>query len=359
MTTSNRNVLVLRPHPHDPGGVAGYYNLVGKYFCSEKVAIRFYYTGKKTDDCIFIRRVYRTVSDLISLCRTFGRCDLIVFNPSLDPKAVFRDGLFHFTAKRLYNRKTLVFFHGWTPRFERLIDGFGRSIFRTFFNFDKACVLSKQIRATLVRWGYDPSKIVLETTVFEGHPVKNDKDPHKIVFLSRFVKNKGCLHAIRAVEALVNEFPRIHLFMAGDGDLMGELQDYVKTHGLDNHITFTGYLSGGQKYRLLDQCGIMLYPTFYGEGMPISLLEGMGMGLALVTRPVGGIPDIVEEGRNGFLVPSSDPNDFAVKIRYLLRNRDMWKSISQRNTRESWERFEIKSVVKRLENLYFDCAQRT
>jgi glycosyltransferase involved in cell wall biosynthesis len=96
----------------------------------------------------------------------------------------------------------------------------------------------------------------------------------------------------------------------------------------------------------------MIYPTSYGEGLPISLLEGMGMGHAIITRPVAGIPDILQDRINGFLVSSQKPQDFADKIKYLLNNRSVWQIISQRNKRQAQEKFEIKSVVKRLDTLF-------
>ena len=147
---------------------------------------------------------------------------------------------------------------------------------------------------------------------------------------------------------VADEFPEVKLFMVGDGALSQELKTYVSKRGLDHHVEFTGWLEGEQKYRLLSQCGIMLLPSC-SEGMPNSLLEGMGMGLAIVSRPVGGIPEIVTDGDNGFLVESLRPADFADKLRFLLSDKDAWEKISLRNRRTAEKKFEIQRVVKRLE----------
>ena len=109
------------------------------------------------------------------------------------------------------------------------------------------------------------------------------------------------MEAIKTIEILVEQFPNLKLYMVGDGEITSELKDYVFKHNLGKNVDFTGYLSGDKKYYLLEKCGIMLYPTNYGEGMPISLLEGMGMGLAVVTRPVGGIADILGAAKMVFL----------------------------------------------------------
>lgn len=354
---SKKKVLVLCPHPSEKGGVANYYSLVRKHFISEKVFLAFYYTGKEYHKKRHRNRVLKTLFDLFSIIKILPHYNLIVLNPSLDPKAVVRDGVFHFVAKRIFHRKTLVFFRGWIPEFERILDNYGKNLFKWFFNFDKALVLSKQFRKTLILWGGDPKAVSLETTTCEQHEFEVNKDPFKIIFLSRLTKGKGCLEAIQAIEILVKEFPNVKLFMVGEGEMKCELLKYVINHDLGKNVEFTGWLEGEKKYSLLSQCGIMLYPTYYGEGMPNNLLEGMGMGLAAVTRPVAGIPDIFVDGENGFLIESLNPNDFAMKVKFLFQNKDVWQTISERNRQIAKERFEISNVVKRLEQLYFEMSQ--
>lgn len=347
-----KSVLILRPHKKDQGGVANYYNLVTKYFNFRKFVLEQFYIGSDNKICWQNKRIFKTIFDLYSLCSIFHKFDLIIINPSLDIKAVLRDGLFHLIAKYFYKRRTIVFFRGWTPNLENKIDKYGKTIFRIIFNSDVICVLSDKIKKKLIKWGCNPKKIIVETTTFEGYKNKRNLNLNKIVFLSRFVKNKGSLHAIKTIELLIPDFPSVHLFMAGDGELIRELLDYVKKNNLDGHVTFTGYVSGNKKNDVLSQCGIMLYPTFYGEGMPNSLLEGMGMGLVPVTRPVGGIPDIIKDGKNGFLVDSSDPEEFASRIRDLIKNPHIWRSMSNINFKEAWEKFEVRNVVIRLEKIY-------
>ena len=82
------------------------------------------------------------------------------------------------------------------------------------------------------------------------HEFDINKDPFKIIFLSRFVERKGCIEAIQTIEMLVEEFPDIKLYMVGDGEMHSELEDYVVNHNLVKNIEFTGYLSGDKKYYL-------------------------------------------------------------------------------------------------------------
>jgi glycosyltransferase involved in cell wall biosynthesis len=347
-----KKILILCPPSDAPGGVAYYNRLVHQYFNSKKNNVEFFHTGKTYDPTVIQNRLLKTLLDGLTLIPMIPKFDLIVLNPSLDHKAIIRDGLFHILAKRVFNKKTLVFFHGWSADFEHLLDQYGKRFFKSLFNFDKACVLASPFKKKLISWGYAPNSIVLETTAYEEIADTANNNPLNLLFLSRFVKNKGCLESIQTVEILAHNFPDIKLYMVGDGELISQLKAYVTAHRLTPFIEFTGWLSGKAKNMILKQCGIMIYPTSYGEGLPISLLEGMGMGHAIITRPVAGIPDILQDRINGFLVSSQKPQDFADKIKYLLNNRSVWQIISQRNKRQAQEKFEIKSVVKRLDTLF-------
>jgi glycosyltransferase involved in cell wall biosynthesis len=281
----------------------------------------------------------------------------VVLNPSLDPKSLIRDGVFHLAAK-LRGKKTIVFFRGWSPRWEGIIERYARGLFRRVFAADRLVVLCSRFGDCLAKWGVPGAAIVQETTTYEHHDCDLANDPRQIVFLSRFAKGKGCLIAIQAIALLRSRFPDLKLYMVGDGELRPELAAYVREKGLTSHVEFTGWLSGEAKYQLLARCGIMLFPTDYGEGMPNALVEGMGMGMAIVSRPVAGIADIIADGANGFLVSSLDPADFAERVSRLLLDPVLWREISQRNIKIGRERFAITSVVTRLEKLYLDLLRQ-
>jgi len=351
------NVLVLCPHPEESGGVAHYYSLVREYFKSDSINLDFFYTGTNSVDGRG-SRLFHTLSDLQSLNKTVPQYDLVVLNPSLDAKSILRDGVYHAVAKWIHGKKTAIFFRGWSPKYERIIDRHARGLFRLVFNADRLIILCSRFGNTLKAWGFPANRISQETTTYEHHDYDVPKEPHKIIFLSRFAEGKGCLEAIQTVELLVREFPMVKLYMVGDGDMMSKLVSYVVEQNLGGHVEFTGWLAGEKKYRLLGQCGIMLFPTNYGEGMPNCLVEGIGMGIPIITRPVAGISDIISDGENGFLISSLDPMDFAAKVSYLLRHHDVWVAISERNRTLGRERFAITSVVARLESLYLDLLRQ-
>lgn len=356
MKNVKKKILILCPSFSDQGGVANYYALVDRYFHSERISINFFHTGK--DYSKTTNRIFKSLLDLINLIETIPRYDLIVLNPSLDFKALIRDGFYHILAKRFFNKRTIVFFRGWQKTTELEIDRYYRHFFTYIFNSDQFCVLAEDFANKLSRWGAKPASIHTETTTYESYEIEYRKDFFKLIFLSRFEPHKGALTAIQTIEALCKEFPNIVLFMAGDGILYPSLKTYVVNHNLSKHIIFTGYITGRKKYSLLKQCGIMLYPSDYGEGMPNSLIEAMGMGLIIISKPVGGIPDVVKEYENGFLITQHDSSAFVKKIKFLLQNYNLCTQISQKNTLKAKNNFEIKIVVRRLEKLFLETANK-
>ncbi|WP_419662177.1 glycosyltransferase, family I [Desulfosarcina variabilis str. Montpellier] len=354
MENNKINVLILCPTLNSKGGVSYYYFLVNKHFSSSTIKTHFFYIGNEKRNPTFYSRLFKSLSDLIKLTLIFSRFDLIVFNPSLDPKSLIRDGIFHLIAKSIFHKKTIVFFHGWTLKFEQLINNKFSKLFQSIYKGSKIIVLSSQFKNTLVNWNIDPKSITVGKTLFElPLNFKLNNNPLNLVFLSRFDFNKGCFTAIKTIELLIAEYPQIKLYMVGDGVLLPKLKSYVEKNNLQKFIIFTGWLDGKSKYEILAKSGIMLYPTKYGEGMPISLLEGMGFGLAIISRPIAGILDVIMDHKNGFLISTSNPVDFASKVKKLIVNPKLLKNISNTNLNVAYTKFNIKAEIKNIENTYY------
>lgn len=349
-----KSVLILCPHLSERGGVAHYYSLVNKHFRSDTVDVSFFPVGRCGSAPGLARRVYTGILDATSLLARFKRHDLIVINPSFDVKSLVRDGIYHILAKRVFNKKTMVFFRGWNEETTNFVNRKCRSLIRLVFNPDKCLVLSRHYRDLLISWGYCPHSIILETTTYEETGEETHTNYANLMYLSRFAEGKGCFTAVKTVEILATEFPDIKLYMVGDGPLLPQLRQYVSSRGLEETILFTGWLEQEKKSQVLNRCGIMLFPTSYGEGMPNSILEGMGAGLVIVSRPVAAIPEIIIERENGFLVPSCEPEDFARKIRQLLNNNAACETISSNNRLKAKTNYEIRTVVTRLNGYFRD-----
>jgi glycosyltransferase involved in cell wall biosynthesis len=172
-----------------------------------------------------------------------------------------------------------------------------------------------------------------------------------ILFLSRIEKEKGIYEAIDSFHLLKNKCPQAELTIVGDGSELGLARDYVEEKKIPD-VHFKGYLSGKAILEAFVAADVYLFPTWHGEGLPISILEAMVFGLPVLTRPVGGIPDFFEDGKMGFLLESKDPVIWAEMLEKLAFDRELVLSMGEYNHRYAEGKFRPDNVVKRLEAIY-------
>jgi len=95
---------------------------------------------------------------------------------------------------------------------------------------------------------------------------------------------------------------------------------FVRNSGLSDIVSFPGMLIGTDKLSLLAAADIAVFPFSQEEGQPLSIIEAMRAGLPIISTPVGGVPDLVIHGQNGFLIPKHNPQAIAEKLFLLARN---------------------------------------
>jgi N,N'-diacetylbacillosaminyl-diphospho-undecaprenol alpha-1,3-N-acetylgalactosaminyltransferase len=102
----------------------------------------------------------------------------------------------------------------------------------------------------------------------------------------------------------------------------------------------------------IDKCDIFVLPSFYGEGVPRTLLEAASMGKPIVTTDNVGCREVVDDGVNGFLVPVKDSKALAKKIKILIENETMRDEFGKASRKKAVEEFDVKVVVEQYLRLY-------
>ncbi len=282
------------------------------------------------------------------------RPDVILINTSLLWPPLFRDAIFILIAS-LFRVKVVTFIHGWSEKvYEKLVKH--PSLFRAIYNKNKFLyVLCSDFRESLEKIDIT-SPILLNTTKVDDsllvnyqREYKNDK-PTKILFLARADYDKGLDVAIEVIKILHDRNVDVKFTVCGVGPYLDDAKQLVKKYGIEQIVDFKGYVYAEKKRENLLGNDIYLFPTKHGEGMPASVLEAMAMGLAIVSRPVGGIKDIFENGKMGFITKSINPADFADIIEKLCANPEMINSMSQYNHEFACKHFLASIVVDRMEN---------
>ena len=173
-----------------------------------------------------------------------------------------------------------------------------------------------------------------------------------LVFLGTIIERKGIFNLLEAIGLLSEEEKsRIQLVVGGNGDIKG-LNKAIDRLNLGEVVEFVGWIKGDEKIELLNKADLMILPSL-AEGLPISLLEGMSYGLALVATDVGGIPQILKPNWNGQLIKPGEVQAIKKAIQLYLEEPDKIKQHGD-NSLELAKDFMPDRVMSKLESIYSD-----
>jgi glycosyltransferase involved in cell wall biosynthesis len=171
-------------------------------------------------------------------------------------------------------------------------------------------------------------------------------------------REKGLDVLVESAAILSKLFPRLKVLIAGIGPEEARLRAMVADAGLEDTVVFLG--PRRDVPHVLAALDVALCTSDW-EGMPISVLEYMAAGKAVVSTRVGGIPDVLENGREALLVDRRDPEAVAEAVARLLRDEVLREQLGTRARERHGRDFDVDGVVTRLEHLYeslFEPTQR-
>ena len=145
---------------------------------------------------------------------------------------------------------------------------------------------------------------------------------NSIFFIGNLVKRKGIDNLIKALSLAKLQISDVFLFIAGTGPQEKELNGLVSELSLGNNVKFLGFIDKDLKYSYMKSANALIVPSRW-ESLPIVVLEGMACGKPIIASSVGGIPFLVKNNENGYLVEAEDIDGLANKIISLLYNKDL------------------------------------
>lgn len=353
-------VLIFSPEPSVGGGVVEFGEVLKRHL-SNTVNADWFITGLRPR---LLGRMLRTLMPLYDSCRLAVRLmverhDVYHLNPSLVPRSVLRDGLFLIVLRLFRRKRVLVFFRGWDPDCFRQIalSPVWRPLFSSVYRrAARLLVLGSPFATDLITLGFTRQNLFTLTTMFDGtifeHVARRRNDDHMhILFLARFVSSKGIYELLEAFLRVSRIHPETILVMAGEGEEKQRASDWCTRHGLGEKVRFPGYVGGAEKAQLLVDSDIFVLPS-YREGCPNALIEAMAAGLPAIVTPVGGIPDIVQDGIHGLLVPARSVDALERSIAQLIGTPALRDRMGRRNRKDAWQKYEASMVSAELEGHY-------
>jgi len=194
----------------------------------------------------------------------------------------------------------------------------------------------------------------VDTETFSAGPGKNPES-QVILFVARMVPNKGPETMIRAATLVLKKHPHAKFMMVGDGPLRIRLQEHSEKSGMGQSVQFTGLRYDVPE--LMRQADIFVRPSTL-EGMPLTVLEAMASNLPVIATPVGGTPELIKDGINGYLIPVDDHIALANSIIKLLDDPVSGVQMGQKGREMVEINYTWEAMTEKTEQVYIEEVRR-
>ncbi len=247
--------------------------------------------------------------------------------------------------------------------------------FKTLFEF-KAQFLSKNIvvnsawlKSYVAEMGVPPDKIKIIYNGVDFNRYRNDEPASQlrikynlptqgpiVSIIARLHPMKDHITFFDCVNIIKETYPDVIALIAGEGPELDSLKAYVKQLGLNDNIRFLGVVSENlaEVYKLSD---VVVLTSQWGESFPNVILEAMSASIPVVASNISAIPEIISDGKNGFVVEKRNPRQFAEKINLLLSDFALRERFIDQ-AKLKVERFSIPAMVRKYEEIYDSLEDR-
>jgi len=268
---------------------------------------------------------------------------------------------------RSWKKPSIVSFHGADVTVDMNKPAYRETTRQMLAAVNLVLVRSESLRRAVIHLGCDERKIEIQQT---GIPL--DEFPFRernfvaaakewrFVQAGRLIEKKGLPVTLRAFALFLRQHPDANLTIAGEGPLLGQLQNLTGELNINGRVSFTGFMSQEQLREIYYASHIFLHPSQRGhdgnqEGIPNSMLEAMASGLPVFATDHGGIPEAIQNGVSGVLVPEGDHEKLAAVLLDAAQDPGFLSRIALNGAETVRKNFDLRAQAQRLEEII--CGQ--
>jgi glycosyltransferase involved in cell wall biosynthesis len=262
-----------------------------------------------------------------------------------------------------WEKPSVVSFHGADVMVDMNKTAYREATLQMLDAVSLVLVRSESLRRALVEIGCDRKKIEIQRT---GIPLDQfgfrerefpGNGEWRLVQAGRLIEKKGLPVTFHAFAVFVRQYPNATLTIAGEGPMLDELQELARELNIAERVSFTGFVSQEQLRDIYHRSHIFLHPSQTGrdgnqEGIPNSMLEAMAGGLPVFATQHGGIPEAIENGLSGVLVPERDHELLARALVEATRDPAFLSRIARSGAESVEKNFNLQQQAQRLEEIY-------
>lgn len=222
---------------------------------------------------------------------------------------------------------------------------------------DFVIALSDRVRLQIAEMvGHTNHATLRSSVMLEALPEKTKPDEMSTQPVGLFMGGagpirKGVMEIIECLPIVLDSVPDLHLKLVGSPENMARARARAEVLGVTDSVLFSGWVDENEKRELYCHSHFLLLPS-HNEGLPYVLIEAMGYGLPVIVSNVGGMPEVVEHGVNGFVIEPGDTNHLADCIIRLVSNPNLRCSMSERNREKVQSQYSLEAAKKQLQTIY-------
>lgn len=187
---------------------------------------------------------------------------------------------------------------------------------------------------------------------FHSHSSGEPCSALRFVCVGRLCEQKGQLLLVEAFRGILDRHPTAELVLAGDGEMRPQIEARIRELGLDRHVRLTGDISSAEVRREIEAARALVLPSFQ-EGLPIVLMEALSLRRPVISTYVAGIPELVQHGETGWLVPAGSLSDLIAAMDTCLTTAPAeLQRMGERGRVRVLERHDIDAEVTQLHHLF-------
>jgi glycosyltransferase involved in cell wall biosynthesis len=220
---------------------------------------------------------------------------------------------------------------------------------------DRVVTISEGIRAVLASEGVPDHKLCCVHSAVDAEHYRPGSDQawfersfdlppdaRPIGMIAQFIERKGHRTLLAAVPRILDAHPDVRFLLFGQGPLRGEIEQRIAQAGLDDQVRLAGFRD--DLHRVIPNLELVVHPARM-EGLGVSLLQAAACSVPIVAARVGGIPEVVRDGKNGLLVPPADAAALATAVNQLLSAPDRARALGDRGREIVLSEFSIPAMV--------------
>ena len=260
------------------------------------------------------------------------------------------------------NGKLVTTFHGYDM--SSFIISNGNNVYKKLFlNGDLFLPISDYWKKKLIRLGCNEKKIIVHRMGINLEKFKFSErrkqfgESIKILAMGRLVEKKGHEYTIQAIAKIIKKYKNLEYIIAGGGPFRSKLENLISELGIKSYIKFLGAVEQNEVLKLYQQAHIFILPSITAsngdqEGIPVVLMEAQATGLSIISTYHTGIPEVIVDGKSGFLVPEGDADALADRLEYLIEHPEIWPDMGRYGRKYVEEKYDIKKLNQQLVKIY-------